>query len=205
VKQLSRKSTMTLAVLLLWWVSHTTLLAYGQSAPAAQNPPNAPTPAATQSSPTTPAPAKASATKPAKKKKPAVNCDSAPASEPAPTSSTGTGDAAAAQTTAPPTNCPPTKKIVRQGGTSEPSIQLAGTGPESQQADSINHMLASTDDNLKKLAGQTVSSNQQDTVNQIHQFQDQSRMAIKTGDFDRARTLAWKAQTLSQELVNPQQ
>ncbi len=65
-------------------------------------------------------------------------------------------------------------------------------------------MLAATDDNLKKLSGQTVSSSQQDTVNQIHQFQDQSREALKAGNFDRARTLAWKAQTLSQELANPQ-
>lgn len=94
---------------------------------------------------------------------------------------------------------------MRQGGTSEPSIQLAGGVQTTQQQNSVNQMLASTDENLKKLSGRQLDSSQQDVINQIRQFEDQSRAAAQAGDFERARTLAWKAQRLSQELVTPQQ
>ncbi len=65
-------------------------------------------------------------------------------------------------------------------------------------------MLETTQANLKKIAGQQLSSNQQDMVNQIRQFMDQSKAAVDAGDLDRARTLAWKAQLLSEELVKPE-
>jgi hypothetical protein len=64
-------------------------------------------------------------------------------------------------------------------------------------------MLSSTDANLKKLEGHNLNANQQDMVNQVRQFTQQSRTAMGAGDFERARTLAWKAQLLSEELVNP--
>lgn len=65
-------------------------------------------------------------------------------------------------------------------------------------------MLEATDQNLKKIAGRNLTANQQDMVNQIHQFVEQSKAATAAGDLDSARTLAWKAQLLSEELVNPQ-
>jgi hypothetical protein len=40
-------------------------------------------------------------------------------------------------------------------------------------------------------------------VNQIRQFMEQSKAAVEAGDLERARTLAWKAQLLSDELVKP--
>jgi hypothetical protein len=64
-------------------------------------------------------------------------------------------------------------------------------------------MLGSTEENLKKIAGRQLSSDQQDMVNQIRQFMEQSKAAVEDGDLDRARTLAWKAQVLSEELVKP--
>jgi hypothetical protein len=64
-------------------------------------------------------------------------------------------------------------------------------------------MLAATEANLKKIAGQQLSSNQQEMVNQIRQFMEQSKAAVEAGDLERARTLAWKAQLLSDELVKP--
>lgn len=97
--------------------------------------------------------------------------------------------------------------IVRQGGTSEPSIQLAGgaVGDQAaQQRHTANQMLGATEANLKKIAGHQLTPNQQDMVNQIRQFMDQSKSAVTAGDPERARTLAWKAQLLSEELVNPQ-
>jgi type VI protein secretion system component VasK len=96
---------------------------------------------------------------------------------------------------------------VQQGGASEPSIQLAGGTPRDQTShdrDTANQMLDTTRANLKKIAGTQLTSNQQDMVNQIHQFMDQSKAAVDAGDLDRARTLAWKAQLLSEELVKPE-
>jgi hypothetical protein len=95
---------------------------------------------------------------------------------------------------------------VRQGGTSEPSIQLAGGADGDQatgQRNATNQMLGSTDANLKKLAGRDLNANQQDMVNQVRQFMQQSKTAVDAGDFERARTLAWKAQLLSEELLKP--
>lgn len=64
-------------------------------------------------------------------------------------------------------------------------------------------MLDSTGENLKKLSERQLSATEQDTVAQIRQYMDQSKTAVTAGDTERARTLAWKAQTLSEDLVNP--
>jgi hypothetical protein len=96
--------------------------------------------------------------------------------------------------------------VVRQGGTSQPSIQLAGApaGVQATQAkDNATQMLDSTEENLKKLSGRQLSESEQDSVAQIRQFMDQSKAAVAGGDNERARTLAWKAETLSEDLVNP--
>jgi len=109
-------------------------------------------------------------------------------------------------TTAASKNCPPDKVIVRQGGTAEPAIQLAG-GPggdqASQKRDAAKRMLGSTEANLKKIAGLQLTADQQDTVSQIRRFVDQSKEALAAGDLERGQTLAWKAQLLSEDLVNP--
>jgi hypothetical protein len=98
--------------------------------------------------------------------------------------------------------------IVRQGGTSDQSIELAGgaTGNQaSDQRDAANQMVGTTEANLKKIAGQQLSPEQQDMVKQIRQFMEQSKKAAADGDLDRAHTLAWKAQVLSEDLVKPAQ
>jgi hypothetical protein len=96
---------------------------------------------------------------------------------------------------------------VRQGGASEPSVQLAGGTPGGQtshERDTAKQMLGSTEANLKKIAGRQLTQNQQDMVSQIRQFIDQSKKAVDAGDLERARTLAWKAQLLSEELLKPE-
>ena len=94
---------------------------------------------------------------------------------------------------------------MRQGGTADPSIQLAGgAGGDQATRARANQMLAATEENLKKIAGRQLAANQQDMLNQVHQFMTQSKSAIAAGDFERGRTLAWKAQLLSEELANPQ-
>lgn len=215
---------MTLALIVLFAVSGNILeiprLAAGrqdqsttQQAPASsqEQPPDHGGQGATSPSNTTPSastPPKAPSTQPKasvrrrrhKKKVVAQNCN---------TSTTGTGSSPeTSATAAAPTGqaaeppCPPSKTIVRHGGTSEPSIQLAGDQPPKQR-DDTNQMLNSTDANLKKLEGRQLSANQQDMVGQVRQFMQQSRTAMEAGDFARSRTLAWKAQLLSEELVNP--
>jgi len=64
-------------------------------------------------------------------------------------------------------------------------------------------MLRGTETNLKNLSSRQLNSNQQDMVNQVRQFMQQSKTAMSAGDFERAKTLAWKAQLLSEELVKP--
>ena len=154
-----------------------------------------------------------------KKKRIASNCvpASAAAKAPAPSGSNSATaappDAAStaatpgAQPATAPTVCPPPKVIVRQGGTSAPSIQLAGgaVGDQAaQQRHTANQMLGATEANLKKITGTQLTASQQDMIKQIHQFMDQSKTAVAAGDLERARTLAWKAQLLSEELVTPQ-
>lgn len=133
------------------------------------------------------------------KKKVGSGCPAAPASAGSAASTPDqTSTAASAKT-----NCPPPKIVVRQGGTSEPAIQLGGGaagGQASQEKATATQMLGTTEENLKKIAGRQLSATDQDLVTQIRQYMDQSKAAV-TADPERARTLAWKAQTLSEDLL----
>ena len=137
---------------------------------------------------------------------PDASLPGAAASVPGPTNPSSGASTSPNPSGSAPANCPPSKIIVRQGGTSEPTIQLAG-GPvgdqAAQQRDNATQMLEATSENLKKIAGRTLTANQQDMVNEVRKFIEQSKAATTAGDLDRARTLAWKAQLLSEELVKP--
>lgn len=153
-----------------------------------------------------------------KKKAVQANCNPAPPADPssaagsssAPTSSspTDTGAAGSPATSAAnaPTNCPPTKVIVRRGGTTEQSIQLGGAagGSQAWHERDTNQMLVSTQQNLKRIDGTKLTADQQDVVTHIRQFMEQSKSATAAGDSERARTLAWKAHLLSEGLVKQQ-
>jgi len=152
-----------------------------------------------------------------KKKVVSADCNPAPASpdsatSTSPANNSGPANAAAAgmpsaKTADTPANCPPSKIVVRHGGSSEPTIHLAG-GPAGEQAaqqqDRSNQMLEAAELNLKKVDASRLTANQRDMVKQIRQFMQQSKAATTAGDLDRARMLAWKAQLLSEELVNPE-
>jgi hypothetical protein len=104
-----------------------------------------------------------------------------------------------------PANCPP-KTVIREGGTSEPAIQLVGgkgAGQAPQQHSATDDVLDSTEANLKKVAGKQLNASQQEMVNQIQAFIQQSRAALAAGDLERGRNLAQKAHLLSDELVKP--
>ena len=139
---------------------------------------------------------------------PAASANSQGTSPSDPTGATASPNGSGQTSSLPPAaqDCPPPKTIVRQGGTSEPSIQLAGAPPNNQAAQQrnvVNQLLGVTENNLKKVNGKQLNSTQQDTLSQARAFVRQSRAAIADGDLDRARTLAWKAETLSEDLIKP--
>jgi hypothetical protein len=139
-----------------------------------------------------------------------AECDPAPANSNVPASNPATTSPqpAGAQSSAandPPKNCPPEKTIVRKGGITEQSIQLAGgsAGDQAQKRGAANQMIAATEQNLYKLTGRQLSNAERDSVIQIRQFVDQSRAALTAGNLERAQTLAWKAKLLSEDLIDP--
>ncbi len=96
------------------------------------------------------------------------------------------------------------KKVVRNGGTADPTVQLApGVSNEqaSRQRQSTTQLLASSDANLKRLASRQLSVTQQDSVSQIRKYMEQAKAAEDAGDVQRAQNLASKALMLSDDLV----
>jgi hypothetical protein len=68
---------------------------------------------------------------------------------------------------------------------------------------STEELTAATGENLKKVEGRQLNPNQQEMVNQIKQFMEQSKTAVAAGDLERGHNLALKAHLLSDELVKP--
>jgi hypothetical protein len=98
----------------------------------------------------------------------------------------------------------PRKVVVREGGAKEPSAQIVpGLAPQEadQQRQHAVELLASTEENLKRLSGRTLDSRQQETVAQVHNYADGARSALREGDTQRAHTLALKAHLLADDLV----
>jgi hypothetical protein len=106
--------------------------------------------------------------------------------------------AASTSTTTPP------KKIVRNGGTVDPAVQLApGISPAqaSSQRQSTTQLLAATDANLKQIAARPLNPTQQESISQIRKYMEQAKAAEQAGDVERAENLASKARLLSDDLV----
>jgi len=161
-------------------------------------------PSSTVAAPQTSSPSPQTATpKPRKrklKKTDTPGCDSAASKKTTANGATPTAGAKEA-----PANCPPTKTVIKNGGTSEPAVQLTDSegAAQAQQRSTTDQLLGSTEDNLKKIAGRQLTSAQQDMVSQIRQYMQQSKEAVTAGDAERGRMLAQKAQLLSDELVKP--
>ena len=90
------------------------------------------------------------------------------------------------------------------GGTTAPDTAIS-PGVSQQQAtrqlETTNRLLATTDDNLKKIASRQLNAAQQDTVKQIKSYMAKSKDAADSGDVQRAYTLANKARMLSGDLM----
>jgi len=127
-----------------------------------------------------------------------------------PGSASGTPSTAAkrrkhpASSSSPAPGDPPRKIVVREGGAKEPAEQIepditpAEAKRERQNAEQL---LDTSDSQLKQLAARTLSAQQQETVEQIHNYMDGARSALKGGDVRRAGTLAEKAHLLADDLV----
>jgi hypothetical protein len=99
---------------------------------------------------------------------------------------------------------PPPKRVVREGSTADPTTQLApGISQEqaSRERQTTTQLLSSTDAALQQLSGRQLSSDQQETVDQIRKFMQQSKAADKDGDPQLAYKLALKAHLLSDGLA----
>jgi len=180
-----------------------------QTQPEATNPSSAQSPS-TQAPATKPKASTGKKTRPTKKVVPATACDFAPGSSSAGASNPATaspqpGGAQSSPATEGPKNCPPEKTIVRQGGITEQSIQLAGgsSGDQAEKRDAANRMIVATEQNLNKLTGRQLSNAERESVIQIRQFVEQSKSSLTAGNLERAQTLAWKAKLLSEDLIDP--
>jgi outer membrane biosynthesis protein TonB len=108
--------------------------------------------------------------------------------------------------TSPSAGQEPQRKVVRRGGTAEPTTQLAPGMTDEQaarQRQSTNQLLTSTDASLQKLAGRQLTKDEQETVVQIRKFMEQVKAADAAGDLQRAYKLALKAHLLSDALAKP--
>jgi hypothetical protein len=100
-------------------------------------------------------------------------------------------------------SAPGRKVVVRNGGAKDQSAQLAPGMSKEQELhnrETTTQLLATTDANLKSIAGRQLTSAQQSFLDQIHTYMRQSKAASDSGDLARAHTLAYKAHLLSDEL-----
>ncbi len=98
----------------------------------------------------------------------------------------------------------PGKVVIRNGGAKDDVIHLSPGGTREQEAhnrENTEQLLATTDENLKRLSGRQLSSAEQSTVDQIHSYMRQAKSAADSGDLARAHTLAFKAHLLSDDLA----
>lgn len=98
----------------------------------------------------------------------------------------------------------PEKVVVQNGGAKEGSTQLApgiSHEQEEHQRAKTDGLLAATDANLKRVTGRQLTPADESMVAQIRTYMRQAKSAADAGDVNRAHTLAYKAQLLSDELA----
>jgi outer membrane biosynthesis protein TonB len=96
------------------------------------------------------------------------------------------------------------KVVVRNGGAADGLIQLSPGGSQEQEIhnrENTAQLLATTDQNLKRISTRQLTTSEQSTLDQIQAFVRQARSASDAGDLTRAHTLAFKAHLLSDDLA----
>jgi len=187
-----------------------------QSSDSASPPPasqsHATEPAQSSPSATSQAPDSSGQTNPSPKQSPHRKkrippCSNSPTALNATEGNPGASNSSANKSSAPLKPCPPPppKKVIRNGGSEEPTIQLIGGTPAEQSSNqrSTEQLTSATEENLKQIAERQLKPNQQEMVNQVKEFMDQSKTAVAAGDLERGHNLALKAHLLSEELLKP--
>ena len=164
------------------------------SQPGAEPQSQPPVPEATQEPPT------AKPEVPAKKPEP----EASQTKTPEPKTKAATKKRRRRKTAAITSTATPEKKVVRNGGTADPAVQLApGMSAEqaSSQRQNTTQLLAATDANLKRISSRSMNPSQQASVSQIRKYMEQAKAAEQAGDVQRAQNLASKALLLSDDLA----
>jgi hypothetical protein len=98
------------------------------------------------------------------------------------------------------------KVVVTNGSTSETGGTLSPGLSDSEaerQRSSTDQLLHASQVNLKEVSTRELTPEQQDRVQQINAYIQQSHSASEDGDLQRAHNLALKARLLSDTLVHP--
>ena len=94
--------------------------------------------------------------------------------------------------------------MVRNGGATDGLVQLWPGGGQEQEIhnrENTAQLLATTDENLKRISGRSLTASEQSIFDQIQAYVRQARSASDAGDLPRAHTLAFKAHLLSDDLA----
>jgi outer membrane biosynthesis protein TonB len=98
----------------------------------------------------------------------------------------------------------PGKVVVRNGGAKDGLIRLSPGGGQEQEVhnrENTAQLLATTDENLKRISGRPLTTSERSIFDQIQAYVRQARSASDAGDLTRAHTLAFKAHLLSDDLA----
>jgi hypothetical protein len=94
--------------------------------------------------------------------------------------------------------------VISNGGAKEVRLQLTPTSTPAEaeeQRRQTRNLLWISNENLKRIAGHDLDANQQDMLEQVHNYMTQARVADKAGELQRAQILAYKARQLSDDLA----
>ncbi len=112
------------------------------------------------------------------------------------------------QTTAPAAAPAPagdfSKKIVRNGGVSDPEITFEPSmTPQRmlQEADETKQLIAGTETNLKLIVARGPDAERQDVIGEVKNYIGLARSSLDSGDVERAHKLAMKASVLTDDMV----
>lgn len=96
----------------------------------------------------------------------------------------------------------PSKKVVRDGGSGQPTVAISSAEDQKQASriEETNRLLDAADNNLKDVAVRGLNASQEVTVKQIRSYMDEARAAASSGDVERAYNLANKANMLAADL-----
>lgn len=96
------------------------------------------------------------------------------------------------------------KKVVRNGGVSDPEIAFEPSlTPERalQETDETKELIAGTETNLKLIVARGPDAEHQDVIGEVKNYIALARASLDSGDVERAHKLAIKASILTDDMV----